>query len=149
MIWEFLSQNNDSSENISTDGRVCFTCYKSHLFLVKHLKGSVKSSDADLKTLIHKIEASLPALSTVITYADVLTYVSSLLATYVGKALLNQTALLLPEVYENFQVKLSKVTTKMNNSMRETPTSIWLRSELSTKLHVEHHLAYKYSVMRL
>ena len=147
MIWEYLTQNNDSGENISTDGRVCFTCYKSHLFLVKHLKGSVKSKDTDLKTLIHKIEASLPALSTVTTYADALSYVSSLLATYVGKALLNQTALLLPEVYENFQVKLSEVTTKMNISMRENPTSIWLRSELSTKL--EHHLAYKCSVMRL
>ena len=146
VIWEFLSQNNDSSENISTDGRVCFTCYKSHLLLVKHLKGSVISTDADLKTLIHKIEASLPALSTVTTYADALSYVSSLLATYVGKALLNQTALLLPKC-ENFQVKPSEVTTKMNISMRETPTSIWLRSELSTKL--EHHLAYKCSVMRL
>ena len=54
MIGAFLSENTDSNESISSNDRVCFTCYKSHLLLLKHLKGSVKSTDSDLKTLIDK-----------------------------------------------------------------------------------------------
>jgi len=54
MIGAFLSENTDSNESISSNDRVCFTCYKSHLLLLKHLKGSVKSTDSDLKTSIVK-----------------------------------------------------------------------------------------------
>ena len=149
MIGAFLSENTDSNESISSNDRVCFTCYKSHLLLLKHLKGSVKSTDSDLKTLIDKIEANLPTLSTqfVTTYDDALSYVSSFSAIHVGKALLKKTALLLPQVYETFKVKLSDVSKELNITMSDIPNSIWLRSELSNKL--EHHMAYKCSVMRI
>ena len=64
-----------------------------------------------------------------------------------GKALLKQTALLLPQVYETFKEKLSDVSKELNITMNDIPNSICLRSELSTKL--EHHMAYKCSVMRI
>lgn len=53
-IQSFLSANTDFNDHISAQDRVCFTCYKSHLFIIKHLKGSVQSADADFTTLIDK-----------------------------------------------------------------------------------------------
>ncbi|XP_064384664.1 uncharacterized protein LOC135333611 [Halichondria panicea] len=148
IIEAFLSENTvtSSNESISSSDRVCFTCYKSHLYLLKRLKGSVKSTDSDLQLLLDKIESDIPILSNVRTSDEVLSYVSSLSAIHVGKAILKQTALLLPEVYETFKIKLSKMASEMNITV-DFPNSIWLRSELSNML--EHHMAYKCSVMRI
>ena len=72
----------------------------SHLSTLRHIKGLVQSTNAELKT----------SPSHLITFDDALEYVSSSLAIYVGKALLKQTALLLPEVYDTFRTQLLDLT---------------------------------------
>jgi len=65
----------------------------------------------------------------------------------VGEALLNQTAILLPEVYNNFTSKVYSVLEeyKLQNEPNQClPKNIWLRNQLSSLL--EHHMAYKCSL---
>ena len=148
-IEAFLSANMDCRDPISPHDRVCFTCHKSYRVVIKHLKGTVQSTDTELKTIIDKIEGDLPpSQSDITTFDGALSYVSSLSAIHVGKALLRQTALLLPEVYESFKTQLLDLTTQLNiKSKQDVPGTIWLRSQLSTML--EHHMAYKCSVLRI
>ena len=98
-IEAFLSANMDCHDPISPHDRVCFTCHKSYRVVIKRLKGTVQSTDTELKTTIDKIEGDLPpSQSDTTTFDGALSYVSSLSAKHVGKALLRQTALLLLEV---------------------------------------------------
>ena len=120
----------------------------SHLSTLKHLKGSVKSTDEDLTSLIKRMKDTLPSPSNLRTFDDAMAYVSNSLTIYVGDALLKQTALLLPEVYDTFTSQLCDLTTQLNvTGHQDIPGSIWLRSRLSSKL--EHQMAYKCSAKRV
>ena len=65
-----------------------------------------------------------------------------------GKVLLKQTVLLLPELYDTFRTQLLDLTAQPNiTEDQDIPGSIWFRSLLSWKL--EHHMACKCSVKRV
>lgn len=103
MIENFLRANmSNYSGQISPHDRVCHACYRSHLFLIKHLQNSTQSTDSDLATLLDQIKGGIPALSEVHTFDSALLYVASMSAIQVGEALLQQTAVLLPHIYDNF-----------------------------------------------
>ena len=89
--------------------RVCYTCYKSHL-IIKLLNSTVHSIDADLRLLIAKIQLDTPIASNVQTLEQAIHFTSNTLAIEVDEALLKQTALLLPSVYERFCDKLAEIT---------------------------------------
>ena len=55
VIKQFLKDNTDFSGDISVNNRVCYACYKSHLFTIKLLQSLVSSTDSDLSTIINKI----------------------------------------------------------------------------------------------
>lgn len=95
------------------------------------------------------MKRDLPPVSDIRTLDNALTYTSTLSAIHVGNALLKQTALLLPEVYERFKAQLLDFTKQHNIIVmkEDIPGSVWLRSQLSSKL--EHHMAYKCSIMRI
>lgn len=69
--------------------------------VVKHIKNLVMSNDEDLKDLISEIKQKMPRLSEVISWEIAIDYTVRSLAVSVGEALLKQTAILLPPVYEN------------------------------------------------
>ena len=61
----------------------------------------------------------------------------------VGRALLDQTAVLLPEVYKGFRSSL-EVITKQSAVKVTIPSPQWLLSQLITCL--EHHMLYRCAV---
>ena len=89
---------------------VCYACYKFHLIIMKLVNNTVHSTDVDLHLLIAKIQLDTPIASDVHTLDQALHYPSNTLAIEVGGALLKQTALLLPCIYEKFCNKLSEIT---------------------------------------
>ena len=114
------------------------------------MNSTVHSTDADLHLLIAKIQLDTPIASNVHTLERAIHFTSNTLAIEVGEALLKQTALLLPSVYERFCDKLTEITRSrgiiINQDIQRLVSANWLRSQLSSLL--EHHLAYKCSVKR-
>lgn len=76
VIQKYLTDNTDIVGEICTDDKVCYTCYKSHLIIIKHI--------------------NTPQMSYVRTIDQAIQYTSNVLAVEVGEAILKQTALLLP-----------------------------------------------------
>ena len=150
VIQKYLRDNTDFVGEICTDDKVCYTCYKSHLIIIKHINSTVSSTDADLHSLIAHIQQNIPRVSDIHTIDQAIQYTSNVLAVEVGEAILKQTALLLPSVYDKFCDKLTAMTTahgiQINEDVERLVTANWLRSQLSFLL--EHHLAFRCSVKR-
>ena len=103
IIQKYLRENTEFSGEITTDDRVCYACYKSHLIIIKLINNTVHSTDVDLRLLIAKIQLDTPIASDVHTLDQAIHYTSNTLAIEVGEALLKQTALLLPSIYLKYE----------------------------------------------
>lgn len=97
IIQHFLQSNTEFRETLQPDDRICYTCYKSHLVIVKHMKQIVCSSDSDLRDLVRQIKQSQPRISHLKTWDNVDDYAVKALAVSVGESMLKQTAFLLPQ----------------------------------------------------
>ena len=115
LIQKHLQENTDFSGQIRTEDRVCYACYRSHLFIIKHLNRTVHSTDSDLGSLIDRIKQDIPEVSEIQTLDQALTYASTFSAIQVGEALLKQTAVLFPSIYEVFRNKVMEITVAWNN----------------------------------
>ena len=148
LIQQFLEKNTDYSGEISDDDRVCYACYRAHLFTIKHLHNTVSSNDADLSTLLQQIKHNMIQLSDIHTTTQIISYATHYSAVYVGEILLKQNAILLPDVYDHFTDNVSDMLRKVTIDKDEMSTTNpnWLRSQLSSIL--EHHMAYRCSVKR-
>ena len=60
IVQTFLAENTEFTEEIKSDDRVCYACYKSHLVIIKHVQNSSHSIDAELQELIDKLKKDLP-----------------------------------------------------------------------------------------
>ena len=67
--------------------------------MLKHIKKSVQSTDSDLERLIDSLENSIPNLPNINTCDYAAEYATKSVAVTLDKALLKQTAMLLPQVY--------------------------------------------------
>ena len=45
IVQTFLAENTEFTEEIKSDDRVCYACYKSHLVIIKHVQNSSHSTD--------------------------------------------------------------------------------------------------------
>ena len=75
-------------------------------------------------------------------------YATKSVAVTLDKALLKQTAMLLPHVYTIFVERLTTVIENngISTTKQDHPSQSWLRSELSSQL--EHHMTYRCSVRK-
>ena len=144
----FLCESTKFEGTLHTDDRVCLTCYQSHLVMLKHIKKSVQSTDSDLERLIDSLENSIPNLPNIDTYDYAVEYATKSVAITLGKALLKQTAMLLPQVYTMFVERLTTVIENngISTTKQDHPSQSWLRSQLSSLL--EHHMTYRCSVRK-
>ena len=55
IVQTILAENTEFTEEIKSDDRVCYACYKSHLVIIKHVQNSSHSTDAELQDLIDKL----------------------------------------------------------------------------------------------
>lgn len=60
-----------------------------------------KSTDGDLSSTIERIKCGMCDITEIHTVDDAVTYMAHWLTVFVGKALLNQNALLLPDVHDS------------------------------------------------
>ena len=97
LIQQFLERNTDFFGEINADDRVCYACYRAHLFTIKHLNNTISSNDADLSSLLQQVKHNMTQLSDVHTTTQIITYATHYSAVYVGEILLKQNAILLPE----------------------------------------------------
>ena len=150
-IQTFLQQNAEFNGKINNGDYVCYTCYREHCVIIKHLQNTVNSTDVDLSATLDKIKEEMAhIMSTLYTMDQVLLYASHSCALRVGDALLQQTVLLLPDVFDYFCEKSNEIMKQHDIVFKQDITTIatprWLRSQLSALL--EHHMAYRCSVKR-
>lgn len=82
-------------EEIKSDDRICYACYKSHFVIIKHMQNSSHSTDADLQQLIDTLKRDLPDILHINTFDDAVSYVAQFSAINVGETLLKHNALFL------------------------------------------------------
>ncbi len=139
LLQHFLSTDTEFSDILHPDG------YKSHLVVVKNV---VISTDANLADLIVDIKQNLPRLSEIKTWENVIDYTARSLTVRVGEALLKQTAMLLPRLYDTFKLKVESVAEKCEvyKEDQDVPSNTWVRNFLSSLLH--HHMAYRCTIRK-
>ena len=67
------------------------------------MQNSSHSTDTDLQQVIATLKRDLPYIN---TFDDALSYVAQFSVINVGETLLKQNALLLPDIYDSFTIKL-------------------------------------------
>ena len=77
----------------------------------KQIKNSVVSTDSDLSSTIENVKAELPSIHDVKSWEQALQLAVAKSAIELGEALLKQTAVLLPNMYDSF-VKCLNATAK-------------------------------------
>lgn len=150
VIQNFLRRNTEFIGEINDRDLVCDTCCRGHLVILKHLQKTINSTDSDLRATLNKIKEEMSCITTIHTTDEAFLYAAHSCALDVGDALLKQTALLLPDVYDNFCEKADEIVKQHNiilsQDIKTTATPSWLRSQISSLL--EHHMAYCCSVKR-
>jgi len=138
LVQKFLEQNTDFAGPINPDDRVCYTCYKSHLLITKHTHNTPSSTDPDLLTKINMIKCEMCNELDIHTIEQTLSHAAHLSAVHVGEALLKQTALLLPDVYDLFVSYVTQTASlcciALEQDIHSIPSPNWLRKELSSPL---------------
>ncbi len=128
IVQHFLQPNTEFRETLQMDDHVCYTCYKSHLVLVKHVKQIVCSTDSDLLDLVCQVKHSKPRISDIKTWDNVVDYVMKSLAVSAGETLLKQTAILLPQLYVTFKDSVQSLKDQLGIiTDRSIPSHLWLR----------------------
>ena len=144
VVQDFLTQNTHFEEEIGPDDRVCYSCYRSHLVLVKQIQHhpTCTSNDSDLRQVIIDVKKGLKDLTEVVTYDDIFNHMAGRMGVVVGEELLKHHAVLLPAMYEQFIHKVTHFS-KLQNvhaAGKQAPTQQWLRNQLSSML--DYHMAY-------
>ena len=147
LLQRFLNTNTEFNNVFCPNDCVCYTCYKSHSVIARHIKNLTISKDKDLNALILEIKQSLPRLSEIKNWDNAIDYTVHTLAISTGEALLKQTALLLPQVYVTFKVELDSIARHYVLCTEDNmPSPTWLRSSLSSLF--QHHMAYRCSISK-
>ena len=148
LIQQILQQSTGFVGEICMEDRICYACYKAHLVLIKqHTSSTTISTDQDLTSKIENLKSELQNEKEIHTPDHALSYSVCKSAILVGEKILEQNAILLPEVYDYFNKMYADITMSQSIvGLNTTVSSNWLLSELSAIL--EHHMAYRCSVRR-
>ena len=143
VVQKFLSENLDFDGTINDEDRICTTCYKSHLILIKHITQSVKSTDSDLTHKISELKSEMTDLLTIQSPEQLVSYTITSMAIHVAEVLLDQGAILLPDLYDKFTNKLEELAQlcKVHLDPSHRISKTMFRNYLSATL--EHHMAYR------
>ena len=142
LIQQHLQEKTGFEGTLSVESKVCYTCYKSHLQVIRNL--NVVSNDSSLADIIGQLKESLSNhdhsnIDNIKKYALVCT------AIHVGEILLQQEAVLLPAVHEYFTEVASKcirsTKIKFDGSAKEIVTARNILSHLIISLQQLWHLA--------
>ena len=139
IIQERLTKTTGFNGTLLSEDRVCFACYKSHLVILQEEKKI--SRDSDLQSLIEEVRQKTCQPTTL---QEVSNLAMNATIAHVGKELLQQRAILLPDVHDFFSEYQNTILKASNIEHEEeatnTVTSQWVLSNLTTAL--QHHLVY-------
>ena len=93
VVQTYLQENADFTGDISNSDRVCFTCYKSHLALLK--QNIPTRNNEDLKAQVQSVRASVDKGS------DIVHGTTNRMLLYIGTMLLDNRPSLLPIICSN------------------------------------------------
>ena len=148
LVQNFLSQNTEFTGVIKEGDIVCYTCYREHLVIVKQSRNT--STDEDLQALLERIKTTMSSVSDIHSLDEALLHATHVCALSVGDALLQQTALLLPNVYDTFCNTLGEISEQQSIALSQDIQGVvspgWLRSQLS--LTLENHMSYRMCIKR-
>ena len=99
-ITMYLADKTGYEGTIGENDKVCFSCYKSHLHILKHTQS--ESTDEELNELLKEIKHTIIKPEQIKSIEDAISMAMSMTTVYVGEALLQQEGLLLPDVHNFF-----------------------------------------------
>ena len=138
-IQTYLEETTGYEGTLNDGDKLCFTCYKSHLHILKHSQR--KSTDADLDEVIKVTKRNMIHVSDVKSADDAINRAMHMTVVHVAEALVRQEGLLLPDVYNYFLEEMNAcaiVDTSSEN--KQVLTARWVLSNLTSSL--QHHLSY-------
>ena len=135
-IQKYLVENTGFDGTIPEDGRVCPSCYKAQLVI---LKQKPNSTDTDLQLLITTLKQKLVEAD-----KDITEHTMQYTAIYVAEQLLKQECLLLSSVKQKYTSIMSTYTQQDNTDNK--PTTQWLLSNLI--VYLQYHISYTCSVRK-
>jgi hypothetical protein len=140
IVEELLKERTDFSNNIRQTDKVCFSCYKSHLNLLKCDNGNTlkDSKDEDLQATISMCKLALLQKPFTQTAEDVLEHAMIKTTIDVGNNLLLNNAMLLPVIHTIFDNHVQNLTANESLCDIYQVTSRWILIQLSDKLN--HHM---------
>ena len=102
-----LQQHVGFEGTITSKDRVCETCYRSHLTLLKAMEDSSVSDGEDLGALVSKLQGTIPSLPVTITTEDeLISLAAKITIIKVAQELLTNHALTLNSAYKIFTVQV-------------------------------------------
>ena len=145
LVEDHLKTSTGFEGNIRDNDRVCYSCYRSHLVIIQKIRSV--SNDSDLEELIDELQppATISSLEEAIDAAMIRT------TKIVATNLLTNSALLLPEIYENFCSHLTTLITSHQINcddvdIRQLIRARWILSNLTANL--QHHISYSCTTRR-
>ena len=108
-------------------GIMFVTLVTENTVIIKHPQNTVNSTDVDLSATLDNIKEKMARTSTLYTMDQALLYASHSCALRVGDALLQQTALLLPDVYDYFCEKSNEIMKQHDIVFKQDITKLLLR----------------------
>ena len=147
IIQQHLQEMTGFEGEIQSQDRVCLTCYKSHLEILKENKAI--STDSDLKQLIDTYCQQIHCVEKIRTPQDVINIAMAKTVVTVGNVLLENRAMLLPiihSMFTNYAQDLAKAEDLQEPPELKSLSSRWVLSELTAQL--QHHMVYSCKVRK-
>ena len=147
VIQEHLRERTGFEGEIHSQDRVCITCYKSHLVVLKADPQCV-SRDNDLKQLVSTYTKQMPAIQRGATSSDVIKAAMARTVVHVGNILLQNQAILLPTIHSVFTSYITDLLKGTDIGIEDIGhiSSRWVLSDLTTSL--QHHITYSCKIRK-
>ena len=147
VIQEHLRERTGFEGEIHSQDRVCITCYKSHLVVLKADPQRI-SRDNDLKQLVSTYIKQMPAIQRGATSSDVIKAAMARTVVHVGNILLQNQAILLPTIHSVFTSYITDLLKGTDIGIEDIGhiSSRWVLSDLTTSL--QHHITYSCKIRK-
>ena len=137
LIQQHLFQHTNFEGTIKQQDKVCYTCYRSHLFIIQEEK--TISKDSDLQSIIIKLSSNVH--NTVHTVEELVESSLKTITVAVAKELLQGNALLLPDIQDMFSTAATKLAHQLQEDI-DIPKFISPQLILSTLTTNLQHMKY-------
>ena len=149
IVERFLTENTEYDGQINDHDKVCYTCYRAHLEIIK--LDSEISRDEDLQDLITELEDMSKATGIVNSVEEAIDISTTRIIVYVAYKLLDRKGLLLTHVHDLLCQQISELIVahqleKDNTSISSLVTVKWVLSSLTATL--TKHMAYSCKVRK-